>query len=201
MKKEETLVLDTASFTNTFAIFSGEELKYEKNWVSNSSEAEELLEEIRNKKINPQRIVVVRGPGNFTSCRIGVLVSNLLGFFYQVPIFGVSVFDFWKVRLREAEVKKIAILVTTGKGKIFANFGNGQKVVDKEKILNQDFLLGGELSEKDRSFFANEKFVNSKQLPSRARSIFLAARDKSAKKQVETLYLRTAGITKPRKAR
>ena len=103
MKKKETLILDTASRINTLAIFSENKKIYEKIWGEKAKEAKILLKIFHKKKILPESIVVVRGPGNFTSCRVGVVIANLLAFAFKSKIFGISVFDFWRERMDKSK--------------------------------------------------------------------------------------------------
>ncbi|MFC1640636.1 tRNA (adenosine(37)-N6)-threonylcarbamoyltransferase complex dimerization subunit type 1 TsaB [Patescibacteria group bacterium] len=48
---------------------------------------------------NIDQIVVLTGPGSFTSIRIGISFANALGYSLQVPVVGLSLFD--AIRLQE----------------------------------------------------------------------------------------------------
>lgn len=53
-----------------------------------------FLKEHRVKLSDSKGMVVVSGPGSFTSVRLGVVVANALGFSLNIPVVGVKTTEF-----------------------------------------------------------------------------------------------------------
>lgn len=70
---------------------------------------DELLRQARITVHQLKRICVVRGPGSFTSVRIGLILANTIGALTGIPLYGVVK----KTTLTEAEV--IQLSEKTGK--------------------------------------------------------------------------------------
>lgn len=51
---------------------------------------DKLLKEEKARIKNLKRIVVVKGPGNFTSLRIGILIANILAYTLKIPVYGIK---------------------------------------------------------------------------------------------------------------
>lgn len=58
---------------------------------------EEILKKEKIKISQLKGIVVVKGPGGFTSLRIGVAVANALGYASAIPVAGVMADEFFSV--------------------------------------------------------------------------------------------------------
>jgi tRNA threonylcarbamoyladenosine biosynthesis protein TsaB len=92
------LALKTASATTTISLFdaAGRELA-RKDWESGRSLAEGLLTEILNllqtqqaKLTDLSGLIVFRGPGSFTSLRIGITTINTLAYALAIPNAGAE---------------------------------------------------------------------------------------------------------------
>lgn len=91
------LYLDTTerdSFTLAWVGKQGTE--YQKSVLSVRAHAEKLLKavdtllrSVKKSKKDIKAIAVVKGPGSFTSLRIGISTANALGFALRVPVAGL----------------------------------------------------------------------------------------------------------------
>jgi len=51
---------------------------------------DKLLKEGKTKIKDLKRIIAVKGPGNFTSLRIGILIANTLAYTLKIPVYGIK---------------------------------------------------------------------------------------------------------------
>jgi len=89
---------------------------YSKTWDSNRDEAEKLIPAISEalKKGRPDLILVIKGPGAFTGLRIGVTVANTLAFALNIPVSGITTYDFLRAHIPESLKEKTALLLKAG---------------------------------------------------------------------------------------
>lgn len=144
-----TLAINTASFTESVALFTDKKNKVappkrrikclaslrlgllaEIKWRGAMDESEKLLPAISKllkrakKKWNDlKRIIVVNGPGPFSAVRIGVTDANILGFALKIQVFSISSEKLWQLRAPE----KNAILLLHAGGNSVAVHENGRK--------------------------------------------------------------------------
>lgn len=78
-----------------------------------------VLKKNKLKLTNLMGIAVVKGPGSFTSLRIGVVVANTLAWSLKVPIIGVTASDF------DSASKLVKI-----EGKLKSARGKTPKIID-----------------------------------------------------------------------
>jgi tRNA A37 threonylcarbamoyladenosine modification protein TsaB len=90
-----------------------------------------LLKKAKEKKENLSGIIVVNGPGPFTSVRQGVVVANALGKLLNIPVLGVNaddfIFDEEFIKICEKKLKKIK------PGKIVLPFYNREPNITRPK--------------------------------------------------------------------
>ncbi|MBI4994167.1 tRNA (adenosine(37)-N6)-threonylcarbamoyltransferase complex dimerization subunit type 1 TsaB [Candidatus Peregrinibacteria bacterium] len=125
-----TLVINTASFTESVALFTKKKILAEIKWRGAADESEKLLPAIlkllkRAKKnfTDLKRIIVVNGPGPFSAVRIGVTDANILGFALNIPVFSISSEKLWQLRRPE----KNAILLLHAGGNFVAVHKSGRE--------------------------------------------------------------------------
>lgn len=210
-----TLAINTASFTESVALFTEKKILAEINWRGKSDESEKLLPTIlkllkrANKKWSDvKRIIVVNGPGPFSAVRIGVTTANVLGFALKIPVFSISSEKLW----RQREPKKNAILLLHAGGNFVAVHKDGQKPtlykiteLPKTSILFYGDLTPDELNELKQN--KNARFIPEKSLKSFSETVFnvklsLLRKRKSASAtagQAKPIYWRPPNITKPKK--
>ncbi len=100
------LFIDTVSSTNTVLLFSEKKILAQKKWLAHQNEADKILPAIdgllKKTKSNWQKlthIVVVTGPGSFTSTRIGIMVANTLSVLLHIPVLGADLFELSCLRI------------------------------------------------------------------------------------------------------
>jgi tRNA threonylcarbamoyladenosine biosynthesis protein TsaB len=68
---------------------------------------ETVLDSIKMKKENIKGVLVVHGPGGFTSLRIGIATANAFGFSLNIPVVGIEKVEIEKNKKYFEMIKKI----------------------------------------------------------------------------------------------
>ena len=97
------LFIDTLSEPSYIALFtSNREIIAEKKWEGKQREFDtliEMIDELLRENILIYRdlwgIVVMVWPGGFTGTRVTALVANTLGYSFDIPLFPLTVWDFF----------------------------------------------------------------------------------------------------------
>lgn len=102
------VILDTSTAKTQVIIIDQKRIIDKKIWLSLQKHSEELLPAIdkilKKNKIQKERlkgIIVVRGPGSYTSLRVGVACANAIAFALCIPVLGLDrseIFDLEKFR-------------------------------------------------------------------------------------------------------
>lgn len=99
------LGLNTAGKITEFCLLDNKKIVFEYARLSQQDEAERLLKEIRQKFKrygtswkDISALFVVRGPGNFTSVRIGIAITNALAFILKIAIYAMTLSELSKCR-------------------------------------------------------------------------------------------------------
>jgi len=96
------LIINTANNVYAeIAIVNKDKLIKSKRFKAQYKQAEKLLIEIqklfKNQKLSINKItgiIVVRGPGSFTSLRIGMVVANTLAWSIKIPVVGIKLNEY-----------------------------------------------------------------------------------------------------------
>lgn len=98
------LFLNATGGLETVALIHNGKILARKSWHANYDESEivlpiltVLLNKTKKSFHDLTDIVVTRGPGSFSSTRIGVTIANTLGFALGIPVHGISHVDFSKI--------------------------------------------------------------------------------------------------------
>jgi len=69
---------------------------------------EKVLKKAKKKLKDIKKIIVVTGPGPFTSLRIGIAVANALSLSLEIPVIGFKVDEFKSIKdlIRQGEQKR-----------------------------------------------------------------------------------------------
>lgn len=203
-----TLAINTASFTESVALFTDKKVLAEIGWRGKSDESEKLLPTIfkllkraEKKWGDLKRIIIVNGPGPFSAVRIGVTTANVLGFALKIPVFSISSEKLWRLRAPE----KNAVLLLHAGGNFVAASGRGLKtnvckisgLLHSYKLIFYGDLTPDELNELKQN--KNAQFIPENRLKSFSKTVFnvklsLLRKGKSAK----PIYWRPPNITKPK---
>jgi tRNA threonylcarbamoyladenosine biosynthesis protein TsaB len=91
------LVLKTASMEATIELWRGHKRLSHHTWTAGRELSSQLLEEIKRQLAGQKLsfdqldgIVLFKGPGSFTSLRIGATVANTIAYAESIPIVGES---------------------------------------------------------------------------------------------------------------
>lgn len=109
--------INTCSPTEAVALFSNIKVLQEIQWKGEYNESEKLLPAIgkllKKAKISffdLQRIIVVAGPGPFSSLRIGVTVANILAFALKIPLFAIDTEKITKLKKNKSFGKTLLMV-------------------------------------------------------------------------------------------
>lgn len=153
-----TLALNTASRESAIALLDEQFVLDEIMWESQSRGSEQVLPRLE-KLLEGQgktwkdliRLVVVKGPGPYTSLRVGISIINSMAWVLRIPIRTVGIFEVWKSRLPEGENKEdYTVVISAGRTHYLAEGGvsplgweefevEGRKYVGE---LSQEYLGG-----------------------------------------------------------
>ena len=122
------LIINTNGLKNTIVISKNKKTKYEKSWQVVKSSRKDILQQINKflheKKINLKQIkaiIVYRGPGSFTSVRVGICIANSLGFSLNIPVFGVKGNEFNSNKISVNSIDKIHDKINKIKVLVYSN--------------------------------------------------------------------------------
>jgi len=111
------IVIDTSNpQRTTVALARGGFLIAQKKLTSKHHQAEKLLPTIskiipKNKLKYLKAIIVVTGPGAFTSLRIGITIANTLSYACKIPVIGLKATEFTNlnelIKIGETRLKKV----------------------------------------------------------------------------------------------
>jgi tRNA threonylcarbamoyl adenosine modification protein YeaZ len=94
------LALNTAQSTHELALLNGDKLLSERRWVNAKEDVEkliptvqEMLDEAGATKKDLTELVIVRGPGSFTSVRVGIAFMNALAEGLHARLFTLDTFE------------------------------------------------------------------------------------------------------------
>lgn len=212
------LAINTATALNSIALLSETALIDEKNWQGERNQAEVLQPHISDllTKNNLQwqditHLIVVKGPGAFTSLRVGIVAANAIAFALNVPIYGLSTFDLFDSVKGSSDLsnQKAALFLSAGKDRAYfledSNFDENLYSLSSiiEKITTEHILtVYGDLSEEQSQFLQESNnslhILSQDKLPTFAELISkVNLADLAWEKQVEPNYIQTANITMP----
>lgn len=111
------LVINTTQPENTFIALARDGFIINKKELkSKHHQSEKLLPEISKlipttKLKNLKAIIVVTGPGAFTSIRIGITIANTLAYALKIPVIGVKATEFKNseelIKIGETRLKSV----------------------------------------------------------------------------------------------
>ena len=208
------LGINTATNQNAVTLFTEKKVLAEKVWPAHQNEAETLLPNIKDllrshKQLNFRdltALLIVAGPGAFTSLRIGVITANALAYALNIPQYAISTFEYYKKRL-PANLQNENTKLFVSAGKHIAYFKDEKtpqtlEAIEAETATNQNpeklKLYGNFLPQQIEELSA--EIIPEEQLLSFA--VAFLHTDFStlkAQTQIEPLYIRPAHITMSKK--
>lgn len=157
------LTINTASRNHELLLVRDTELLAHDSWLSQRDEATTLLPRIEQLLLDQKsqlsdltHLLVITGPGGFTSLRVGITLANALTYSLKLQTAGLTLFEWWKNKLGRTE--DYLLVSSAGGETVFVGGYDDQcslvSVDDvREKISNSPIALKGELMEKHLSHF------------------------------------------------
>jgi len=137
------LFINTATTNNELFLINSEKIIARKNWQSRRDESDKLLANIKlilsENKMNfgdLSKLVIVTGPGGFTSVRVGVTVANALSYALSIPILGIKLFDYWQIIKSGDVVDYLLVHSATRKDVFVEGVGEWKNVFPEFKIYD-----------------------------------------------------------------
>jgi len=118
------LAINTASKESAIALIESGIVLGEDSWGAAANETEKLLPNLqallqkgKKKWQDLEGIFVTKGPGAYTSLRVGIAVANSAAWVLKLPMFSADVFEVWEKRLTlDRQIAPHAIVVDIGRG-------------------------------------------------------------------------------------
>lgn len=145
------LALNTAQSTHELALLDGDKLLVERRWVNAKEDVEkliptvqEMLDEVGATKKDLTELVVVRGPGSFTSVRVGIAFMNALAEGLHAKLYALDTFE---LLARKAATTDPLLVVLHAGGldvgiKIFNQNGLSKSKSEDDSVPGNNFKVG-----------------------------------------------------------
>lgn len=214
------LAINTATTTNNIALLSESEVLAEQTWLAEQNQAEVLQPKIKGLlKDNGYSwedltdILVIKGPGAFTSLRVGVVAANTIAFSIKKNIAGISTFDVFKARLNSPnggeKLNKLHLFLCAGKEKAYF-LPNNQSMGEiftlpqiATKIKEENITtIYGDFTSHQQSYLQETcdalQIIPETELLSFGEALIKVAPDcLELSQQIEPYYIQPANITMP----
>lgn len=112
------LAINTAQRVHEIALIDGDKILLEKSWDDSKDDVEKLtpilkamLEEIGMDKNEIKSILVVSGPGSFTSLRTGVAFANALASALPAKLYAIDTFELLR---RKTALDSVLVILNAG---------------------------------------------------------------------------------------
>ena len=191
------IAINTASKESAVALIEGKKILGEESWESNANESEKVLPAIQGLlKVasktweDLEAVFVVKGPGAYTSLRVGINIANSMAWKLKVPMKRADVFAVWESRIKEENQKEPHLVVIAGgRDKYLLKGDQGPHALEEIEAMKK--ACYGEVP----SDFALKKEVSK----SFGEGLVATKLDELEEVQlVEPLYARPPDITKPK---
>lgn len=145
------LALNTAQSTHELALLDGDKLLVERRWVNAKEDVEkliptvqEMLDEVGATKKDLTELVLVRGPGSFTSVRVGIAFMNALAEGLHAKLYTLDTFE---LMTRKAATTDPLLVVLHAGGldvgiKIFNQNGLSKSKNEGDSVPGNNFKVG-----------------------------------------------------------
>jgi len=184
-----TIAINTASQESALALIQDDRVLGEVAWISNANEStkvlpglEELLKNTGKTWEDLTRIFVIKGPGAYTSLRVGITIANGLAWTLKIPMLSSDVFELWKHRLSPAD-RQAPHLIAIAAGRDFYQIKDDPARHTLEQLFELQLPLYGE--------------IPKAQTPAHtfAQAVIELIPDAEESEQVEPIYARPPDIT------
>lgn len=192
------LAINTALRKTEIAFLDGRNILKEGAWISSADESSKILpyvgktmSELGLKFEDLTALFVVKGPGPFTSLRVGITIVNTLGYLLEIPIYTMDTFDLLELKAATTD-PVLTIIEGGGETKFSRKFmGPIEKHFTDKKILCVSDL-------KENPPWIN-KIPDEKLLTFGEALLEVDFKKLEKSDMIKPLYLRPPNITKPKK--
>ena len=188
-----TLAINTASQESAVALIHEGVLLGEVSWESAANEskkvipsAEKILKEADKAWQDLTHVFVVKGPGSYTSLRVGISIANALAWQLNIPLITTDVYAIWKHRI-DPQVENPLIAVAAGRDFYIIEGEDGRFTA--EELSERSQPMYGELPGANKPAFTFGQALTS-----------IKIEELESVKSVEPLYNAPPNITKPKGA-
>lgn len=138
------LGINTSIATTQVAVIQGRKNLVSKSWTANFDEMEKIMPAVdsalKKVKRSVQKIVVVKGPGPFTSLRIGVALANTLAYALKAKVFSISTWEYFDMVVPKKFHKSTSTVLRAG-GEYVAVRMPGKKTSTRVHVNEVEKLL------------------------------------------------------------
>lgn len=186
-----TLAINTASRDNAMALIENGKVIGEQAWQSQANQstmvlpsAVQLLEQENRAWKDLEQIFVVKGPGSYTSLRVGITIANTLAWVLKISLVSTDVFEVWEHRLPpETREREHTLAIAAGKDHYLLK-GEVQRRTKEEMSAMEGDCYGEFSNDSNVKLFSFGEAVSE-----------ILAQGLAPVKQVEPLYLHPPHIT------
>lgn len=118
IKDEIVLGINTSISTTQVALIQGKKNLVSKSWTANYDEMEKVMpvvdSALKKVKRHVDTIVIINGPGPFTSLRIGVALANTLAYALNAKIFSINTWEYFHLAVPKKLQKNTATILRAG---------------------------------------------------------------------------------------
>ncbi len=148
------LAINTATHTHELALLADGKILLEKSWSDSKDDVEkltptlaEMLNSLGLNKSEIDSILVVSGPGSFTSLRTGVAFANALASALPAKLYGIDTFE---LLARKAALTPILVILNAGGLDVGIRHENGTELgplSELHKFPHEKFSVVSECTE------------------------------------------------------
>ncbi|EKD47644.1 MAG: peptidase M22 glycoprotease [uncultured bacterium] len=129
------LAINTALSKTEIAFLDGRNILKEDSWISSADESSKILPYVEKTMSelgltfkDLTALFVVKGPGPFTSLRVGITIVNTLEYLLKIPIYTMNTFELLKLKAATTE-PLLTIIEGGGETKFSKKFPDGNEPI------------------------------------------------------------------------
>ena len=145
------IALNTASKESALALLQDDRVLGEVTWLSNANEStkvlpglEELLKNAGKTWEDLTHIFVIKGPGAYTSLRVGITIANGMAWTLKRPMLTTTIFELWEHRLSH-DARQTPHLIAIAAGRDFYQIPNDPTRYTLEQLTADKKPIYGEI--------------------------------------------------------
>jgi tRNA threonylcarbamoyl adenosine modification protein YeaZ len=150
-----------------------------------------VLKKTKLKPADLSGVVVLVGPGSYTSIRIGVSFANALGYAQNIPVVGMTLFDALGFEAGKT------LIVEAGRGNVFFKKGKKEGVLMQDKVVKlKDRVVALEPSKELKKAMKQRLVVTRLSIPKVLKTVVIQG---TFSKPVAAHYILPPNVQKAKK--